>query len=105
MPLEPARLYSDIAQSGPPLFYPDPPTPVTFNFDQGVPAEETFHFIGMLVGDQAKADLCRRFGRNNGFCAGSPIATGDAVQLQRRQQPLPILSTTALLLASDECTR
>jgi 2-aminoadipate transaminase len=34
--------YSDIAQSGPPLFFPDPPVPVTFNFDQGIPAEETF---------------------------------------------------------------
>src|SRR5216683_307566 len=37
-----AKLFSDIAQSGPPLFFPDPPVPVTFNFDQGVPAEETF---------------------------------------------------------------
>jgi 2-aminoadipate transaminase len=34
--------YSDIARSGPPLFFPDPPVPVTFNFDQGLPAEETF---------------------------------------------------------------
>ncbi len=37
-----SEYYSDIAQSGPPLFFPDPPVPVTFNFDQGVPAEETF---------------------------------------------------------------
>lgn len=34
--------FSDIARSGPPLFFPDPASPVTFNFDQGVPAEETF---------------------------------------------------------------
>lgn len=34
--------YSDIARSGPPLFFPDPPVPVTFNFDQGLAAEETF---------------------------------------------------------------
>lgn len=34
--------YSDIARSGPPLFFPDPPVPVTFNFDQGVPDETTF---------------------------------------------------------------
>jgi 2-aminoadipate transaminase len=34
--------YSDIARSGPPLFFPDPLAPVTFNFDQGLPAEETF---------------------------------------------------------------
>ncbi len=37
-----ASLYSDLAQSGPPLFFPDPPSPVTFNLDQGIPAEETF---------------------------------------------------------------
>jgi 2-aminoadipate transaminase len=37
-----ASLYSDLAQSGPPLFFPDPPAPVTFNLDQGIPAEETF---------------------------------------------------------------
>lgn len=42
MPFDPASLFSDIARSGPPLFFPDPPVPVTFNFDQGVPAEETF---------------------------------------------------------------
>lgn len=42
MPLDPSTVLSDIARSGPPLFFPDPPTPVTFNFDQGVPAEETF---------------------------------------------------------------
>jgi 2-aminoadipate transaminase len=34
--------YSDIALSGPPLFFPDPSSPVTFNFDQGIPDEETF---------------------------------------------------------------
>jgi 2-aminoadipate transaminase len=37
-----ANYYSDLASSGPPLFFPDPKVPVTFNFDQGVPAEETF---------------------------------------------------------------
>jgi 2-aminoadipate transaminase len=42
MPLDPSSVVSDIARSGPPLFFPDPPVPVTFNFDQGVPAEETF---------------------------------------------------------------
>lgn len=34
--------YSDIALSGPPLFFPDPSAPVTFNFDQGIPDEQTF---------------------------------------------------------------
>jgi hypothetical protein len=34
--------YSDLARSGPPLFFPDPPAPVTFNFDQGIASEETF---------------------------------------------------------------
>ncbi len=42
MPFDPQSMFSDIARSGPPLFFPDPPVPVTFNFDQGVPAEETF---------------------------------------------------------------
>ena len=37
-----SEFFSDIARSGPPLFFPDPPVPVTFNFDQGVPGEETF---------------------------------------------------------------
>jgi 2-aminoadipate transaminase len=35
-------LYSDLASSGPPLFFPDPAAPVTFNFDQGIASEETF---------------------------------------------------------------
>src|SRR5689334_3809354 len=35
-------LLSDIAMSGPPLFFPDPSVPVTFNFDQGIAAEDTF---------------------------------------------------------------
>jgi 2-aminoadipate transaminase len=42
MTFVPTEFFSDIAQSGPPLFFPDPPVPVTFNFDQGIPAEETF---------------------------------------------------------------
>ena len=40
--MDPVALYSDLAQGGPPLFFPDPPAPVTFNLDQGIPAEETF---------------------------------------------------------------
>jgi 2-aminoadipate transaminase len=36
------NLLSDIARSGPPLFFPDPESTITFNFDQGVAAEETF---------------------------------------------------------------
>ncbi len=40
--MDPVSLYSDLAQGGPPLFFPDPPAPVTFNLDQGIPAEETF---------------------------------------------------------------
>jgi 2-aminoadipate transaminase len=35
-------LYSDLAKGGPPLFFPDPPTKVTFNFDQGIAGQETF---------------------------------------------------------------
>lgn len=35
-------LYSKLALDGPPLFFPDPPAQVTFNFDQGIAAQETF---------------------------------------------------------------
>ena len=42
MTLDVDQLLSDIARSGPPLFFPDPDTDITFNFDQGVAAEETF---------------------------------------------------------------
>ena len=35
-------LYSSAARSGPPLFFPDPEVPVSFNFDQGLAAPETF---------------------------------------------------------------
>jgi 2-aminoadipate transaminase len=42
MQIAASELFSDIARSGPPLFFPDPPVAVTFNFDQGIAAEETF---------------------------------------------------------------
>ncbi|MDF1604683.1 PLP-dependent aminotransferase family protein [Nocardioides sp. YIM 152315] len=42
MPLEPADMLSDLAQQGPASYFPRPETPVTFNFDQGLAAEETF---------------------------------------------------------------
>jgi 2-aminoadipate transaminase len=42
MRAEAKTYYSDIALSGPPLFFPDPSAPVTFNFDQGIPDEATF---------------------------------------------------------------
>ena len=42
MTIDAERYLSDIARSGPPLFFPDPPVPVTFNFDQGIPDEDTF---------------------------------------------------------------
>ncbi len=37
-----AGLYSRVARSGPPLFFPDPEHPTHFNFDQGLAAPETF---------------------------------------------------------------
>lgn len=49
MAFDPDTVLSDIARSGPPLFFPDPPVPVTFNFDQGVPAEETFPIDDLLA--------------------------------------------------------
>jgi 2-aminoadipate transaminase len=42
MGLQIAKLTSELAANGPPLFFPDPTVPVTFNFDQGLAAEETF---------------------------------------------------------------
>jgi 2-aminoadipate transaminase len=42
MTIETGKYLSDIALSGPPLFFPDPTGRVTFNLDQGIPAEETF---------------------------------------------------------------
>lgn len=42
MELKVSTLTSDLAQNGLPMFFPDPPAPVTFNFDQGLAAEETF---------------------------------------------------------------
>ena len=36
------ELFSALARSGPPLFFPDPETPVSYNFDQGLAAPETF---------------------------------------------------------------
>ncbi|MDH6279851.1 PLP-dependent aminotransferase family protein [Prescottella agglutinans] len=42
MTIDPKHLLSDLAQDGPALFFPDPPAAVTFNFDQGIAAEETF---------------------------------------------------------------
>jgi 2-aminoadipate transaminase len=42
MGLQIATLTSELAANGPPLFFPDPTVPVTFNFDQGLAAEETF---------------------------------------------------------------
>lgn len=42
MPFDAKNALSDLAQGGPALFFPDPPAQVTFNFDQGIAAEETF---------------------------------------------------------------
>lgn len=42
MPADITTLASSLAQGGAPLFFPDPPAKVTFNFDQGIAAEETF---------------------------------------------------------------
>ena len=49
MSINPSLMYSDIARSGPPLFYPDPPSPVTFNFDQNLPDEDTFPLEEILA--------------------------------------------------------
>lgn len=42
MSLQIEKLTTAQAADGPPLFFPDPTVPVTFNFDQGLAAEETF---------------------------------------------------------------
>lgn len=42
MTVDLTSLYSDLAHNGPPLFFPDASRTITFNFDQGIAAEETF---------------------------------------------------------------
>ncbi|WP_158726443.1 PLP-dependent aminotransferase family protein [Tomitella fengzijianii] len=42
MTFDPSNKLSDLAANGPALFFPDAPAQVTFNFDQGIAAEETF---------------------------------------------------------------
>ena len=42
MKVDAKQLYSDLALNGPPLFFPDASRKITFNFDQGIAAEETF---------------------------------------------------------------
>ncbi|QKT10157.1 MULTISPECIES: aminotransferase-like domain-containing protein [unclassified Rhodococcus (in: high G+C Gram-positive bacteria)] len=58
MTIDPKHLLSDLAQGGPALFFPDPPTAVTFNFDQGIAAEETFPIEDFkeLMGDVLDRD-------------------------------------------------
>lgn len=41
-------LLSDSARSGPPLFFPEPEVPISFNFDQGLAAPESFPHEDML---------------------------------------------------------
>src|SRR5690349_8692600 len=43
-----ADLFSAIARSGPPLFFPQPDVPIAFNFDQGLAAPETFPAAALL---------------------------------------------------------
>ncbi len=42
MSVEIESLYSAVAGDGPPLFFPNPEIPATFNFDQGLAAPESF---------------------------------------------------------------
>jgi 2-aminoadipate transaminase len=42
MKVDARLLYSEMAKATPPPFFPIPPVPVRFNFDQGIAAEETF---------------------------------------------------------------
>jgi 2-aminoadipate transaminase len=42
------ELFSAIARSGPPLFFPQPDVPIAFNFDQGLAAPETFPAAALL---------------------------------------------------------
>ena len=42
MKVDAKSLFSELALNGPPLFFPDADSTITFNFDQGLAAEETF---------------------------------------------------------------
>jgi 2-aminoadipate transaminase len=61
MTVDANELYSDLARSGPPLFFPDPPVPITFNFDQGIASEDTFPIddLRRLLGEVLDRDQGR----------------------------------------------
>ncbi|MDD3797973.1 MAG: PLP-dependent aminotransferase family protein [Novosphingobium sp.] len=65
-------LYSQVARSGPPLFFPDPEVPAVFNFDQGLAAPETFPRgdllrIAKLILDRDGADPLDYFDPDTGY--------------------------------------
>lgn len=73
-------LYSKLALDGPPLFFPDPPARVTFNFDQGIAAQETFPIEELK--ELAGRVLDRDRGRALEYISfGHDDATGDIVYL------------------------
>lgn len=65
-------LRSDLAGSGPPLFFPDPEVPAVFNFDQGLAAPETFPRddltrLAKLVLQRDGADVLDYFDPDTGY--------------------------------------
>ena len=58
MKIDAKQLYSDLALNGPPLFFPDAARTITFNFDQGIAAEETFPLddLQALAGEVLERD-------------------------------------------------
>lgn len=66
------NLYSKVARSGPPLFFPDPEVPAVFNFDQGLAAPETFPRedllrIARLILERDGADPLDYFDPDTGY--------------------------------------
>ena len=65
-------LRSNLAGSGPPLFFPDPEVPAIFNFDQGLAAPETFPRedltrLAKLVLQRDGADVLDYFDPDTGY--------------------------------------
>ena len=54
-----------------------------------MPGHHVDDMVGLLAGDQAAGDLDARFRRDDRLCALALITAGNAVEFQRRLQPLP----------------
>ncbi|OCC25487.1 hypothetical protein MB02_02285 [Croceicoccus estronivorus] len=100
-------LHSQLAQDGPPLFFPDPEVPAVFNFDQGLAAPETFPRedllrIARLVLDRDGADALDYFDPDTGY---EELVFGYRRLRERLSERIaatqgPVLGAEGIILAS-----